>query len=76
MAGGAGELVGEAPFAVAVAAEAGIEDSVRPDLGEDHRPHLGEAEGEAARGGRAVEGVAVAYRVRKVELGAVQSEQP
>ncbi|MEV4918924.1 hypothetical protein AB0K47_19180 [Streptomyces tirandamycinicus] len=75
-AGGAGQRVGEAAFSVSVAAEAGIEDSVRSDLGEDHRPDLGESEGDAACGGGAVEGVAVAGRIRKVELGAVQGEEP
>ncbi|WP_329203231.1 hypothetical protein [Streptomyces sp. NBC_01435] len=49
---------------------------MRSDLGEDHRPHLGEPEGEATRGGRAIEGVFVAQRVWKVALGGVQGEEP
>lgn len=57
---GAGQRVGEAVLAVALAAEVGIDDSVGSDFGEHHRPHLWEAEGDAA-GGRPVERVAVAH---------------
>ncbi|MFC9587832.1 hypothetical protein ACFVJ8_34075 [Streptomyces yangpuensis] len=53
----AGQLVGKAPFAVAVAPKAGIKHPGCSDLGEDHHPHLGEPEGDATRGGRAVEGL-------------------
>ncbi len=44
-ADGAGQRVGEATLAVAVAAKAGVENSVRSDLHENHRPDLGNPKG-------------------------------